>query len=400
MGADARARVVADLDADLPLHTAALVAGVVAEVPAYGDLARSQIAEVSGIVAWGTRVVLRHWVDDTLLAPDELRRFRAVGAARALDGRPVDAVLRAYRVAGAQLVDLVLAAAAERLDIDDVGALARCVLGCLDGLSEAVFEGWSTGSRTLAGDRRRALADLLRDIVAGRQATPAALADRSAELGIHLPSQPCLVLLDGRDPRRRIDVADLDALVDDVLLAAPVGGSSLADAGATVLRGAVDGWGVILLPDGAVPALERVVAARGRRGCAVRGRTLSDARAAYRLAAIALAGAPERAFAHRAVLDEADAQVLALLTAPDRADPARLVEIVLGPLAGDRVLQATLDVLVGADAATDAARALMVHPQTVRYRRQRITALTGRDTRLPWDRFVLEVARLTAAPAP
>ena len=120
-----------------------------------------------------------------------------------------------------------------------------------------------------------------------------------------------------------------------------------------------------------------------------------DVPRAHRLAELAATTAPDRAFAHREVLDEADAQVVALLAAHRDADPARLTDLALGAVADQPHLLEGLDAFLATGSATAAGELLGVHPQTMRHRLRRLVLLTGRDPRRPWDRFLLEVAGLS-----
>ena len=101
----------------------------------------------------------------------------------------------------------------------------------------------------------------------------------------------------------------------------------------------------------------------------------------------------------RSVLGEGDDLVLALLAARPAADPARVVSSVLGAVSGpdSQHLVEGLDAYLRTGSASEGAALLGLHPQTMRYRLRRLVALTGRDPRRPWDRFVLEAAR-TASP--
>ena len=71
-------------------------------------------------------------------------------------------------------------------------------------------------------------------------------------------------------------------------------------------------------------------------GCLVEATDTGDVPRAHRLAELAAATAPGRAFAVRPVLDEADAQVVALLAAHRDADPVRLAALVLGRVTDQR----------------------------------------------------------------
>jgi len=97
---------------------------------------------------------------------------------------------------------------------------------------------------------------------------------------------------------------------------------------------------------------------------------------------------------------------------PERAvsgDPfalPQLVDAVVGPLlaAGGELLRTLAAYLEGGGALEACARALFVHPNTVRYRLRRVSELTGRSPSDPRDALVLRTAllagRLAAAPPP
>ncbi|MFC5950975.1 PucR family transcriptional regulator, partial [Pseudonocardia lutea] len=95
---------------------------------------------------------------------------------------------------------------------------------------------------------------------------------------------------------------------------------------------------------------------------------------------------------------------------PERAvsgDPAALrllVESVVAPLeaAGGELLRTLGAYLEGGSALEACARALFVHPNTVRYRLRRVSELTGRSPSDPRDALVLRTGLLAgrlAAPA-
>ncbi|WP_046387170.1 helix-turn-helix domain-containing protein, partial [Kitasatospora aureofaciens] len=98
----------------------------------------------------------------------------------------------------------------------------------------------------------------------------------------------------------------------------------------------------------------------------------------------------------RRVLDRGDLEVVALVTGHPDADPGRVAEAVLGPLALDADTRRTLDAAIYSDGAPAAAARLHVHPQTVRYRLRRLAAATGRDPRTPWNRFAFQTALLAS----
>lgn len=360
-----RAEVSRRIRASLPAVVDDVVAVVREQVPAYAALTGAQRDEVTAIARWAVERVLDLWVDDDELTEADVRRFRGIGAARALDGRPLPGVLRAYRVGAARMTDLVADLGVDVLTAADALALARLWMGALDLLSEAVYAG-HTRATDRVGDREVALGDLLADIVSGRQSVRTALADRCRELGVVLPPRPVVLVTTGAAPAH-------------ALLATPYDGHLVALLGPPRAAPATD------------PSPDRT-RDHGERACTVTAHGVADVPRAHRLADLAVAHAPTHACGPR-VLDEGDAQVLAALRGHRDADPLRLVSGVLASAADQPDLLATLDAHLETGTATDAARVLDVHAQTVRHRLRRLTQLTGRRVGTPWDRFTLQAAR-------
>lgn len=387
MGAAERTAVIAGMRAVQPEVQARMLAAVRDSVPAYRSLSSDQAGDVSAIASWALTRIVDGWLTGAALDERDLARFRGIGATRAEDGRPLPAVLRAYRVATVAAIDAVVDLGGSALDRDDVLALTRVVLTAIDQLSEEIIAGWTAARDRLTDDRDRSLSGLLDDLVIGRQSSPGAFAARSRELGLALPERAVLAVLEATDPTTHISAAALVALPPD--LAPP-------ERHLAAVRG---GRAVLLLPADVGPLLTGVVQARAWRGCAVPATGSSAVAAAHRLAADALDTAPPHAFTDRPVLDEGDAQLLALLAARSGADPSRVADTVLGPLveAANRHLLDGLSAYLVTGNATDAARALHIHPQTLRYRLRRARYLTGRDPQLPWHRLALDVARHAAA---
>ncbi|MEU0430799.1 helix-turn-helix domain-containing protein [Streptomyces sp. NPDC006290] len=382
---EVRERIRQEMVAD-PRVVEAIVAAVHEQVPVYAALDDSRLPEVRAIAAWGLERLLQLWATDGTLGPADLRRFRGIASARAADGRPVQAVLRAYRVAGTVLTDEV-AARAPRLAAADAFALARMLLVTLDTLSEEMATAYAATSEDLAGDRTRALRLLLDDLIAGRHASVGALTDRSARLGIQLPD-PCCLLVAEPVAADRPDLAHETAtgLLD--ALAGPQGEvTSLA-----TVRGS---RAVLLLPLAASARVGAVLGERSWRGCVITGEGLDRVALAHRLAADALDTAPAHAHRSGHVLTDADAQVLALLAGRPAAAPDHIARLVLGPLtdAAQRHLLEALTAYIDSGSANAAARALHLHPQSLRYRLRRVHELTGRDPRDPWHRLTLDIAR-------
>ncbi|MFE2968046.1 PucR family transcriptional regulator [Streptomyces sp. NPDC059340] len=381
----AREHVRQEMVAD-PRVVAAIVSAVHEQVPVYAALDDSRLPEVRAIAAWGLERLLHLWVTDGALEPSDLRRLRGIAAARAADGRPVQAVLRAYRVAATVLTDEI-AARAPRLAAADAFALSRMLLTALDTLSEEMTTAYAATDEDLAADRDRALRLLLDDLIAGRHASVGALSDRSARLGVQLPDPYCLLVAEPVGAERP-DMA-LDAATG-LLEALAVPGDEVASS-ATV-RGS---RAVVLLPGAAAARAGAVLGARSWRGCAITGESLDRVAVAHRLAADALDTAPAHAHRPGRVLTDADAHVLALLGGHPAAAPDHVARLVLGPLTdpGQRHLMEALTAYIDAGSASAAARTLHLHAQSLRYRLRRIHALTARDPRDPWQRLTLDIAR-------
>jgi hypothetical protein len=127
---------------------------------------------------------------------------------------------------------------------------------------------------------------------------------------------------------------------------------------------------------------------------------LTGAHASAREALAALRAAPGRPDAPRPVA--ADDLLPERALGGDPAAHRRLVDTVVAPLeaAGGELLRTLAAYVEGGAALEGCARALYVHPNTVRYRLRRVGEVTGYSPTDPRDAFVLRtalvVARLTA----
>lgn len=395
MGHQARQRVRREILDEVGPAVDTLVESVRRQVPAYRALDGSRLPEVRAIAGWVLTRSLELWVDDGDFTPADLARFRGIGAARAADGRPLPAVLRAYRVAATTLLERLSAHTADLLEVEDVFALARLWLSGLDSLSESLYAGYTAAAERLSGDRNRALRDLLDDLLTGRHSSAGALADRTARLGVRLPDPYCLLVAEA-DPAHPAPARDATAPEAAAAATAADLADGLAGEGSgTVLMTTRGPRAVLLLPAQAAEALPSALTLHHWRGCVISGEPAEQLPTAYRLAADALDTAPAHAYGAEALLREADAYVLALLGARPTAAPERVAQAVLGPLLRPdrRHLGEALDAYLDTGSATAAADLLHLHPQTLRYRLRRIRELTGRDPRRPWQRLTLDIAR-------
>jgi len=391
VGMPARLAVQRELTADLSEAGETLIDAVRAQIPAYKALEPGQLIEARAIASWALSRAVELWVHDGALDAQDLARFRSIGAARAADGRPLPAVLRAYRVTASLASDLVVQRGRGRLDVEDVLALTRVWLASIDALSEALFTGYTLAAERLVGDRERALRDLFDDLLVGRQASPGALSDRCRQLQVSLPAIPWLLVVEPIDPALAVtENAAADLVAQLGIAHSPAGTDSRHHLSLARGRRAV-----LLLPPGVRADLDAAVSARGWRGCLINEAPIAEASGAYRLAVYALDTAPRHAYDHGGLLTDGDAHVLALLSARPTARPPDVVRTVLGPLADPRHVHLLdgLGAFLATGSATAAADLLRVHPQTLRYRLRRVRELTGRDPRLPWQRLVLDIAR-------
>lgn len=354
------------------------------EIPAYAGLQDSQRQETEAIAAWGVRRLLELWVDDARIGEADLRQFHGIGVARGTDGRPLSAVLRAYRVGAVEASALVRDSGAATLDVDDVLALNVVLLETLDALSESLAAGYAAASERLAGDRDEMVRTLVQDLLAGRQVSAAALEDRTRLLGLTLPARLSMTVVGSGE--------GVALSAGDVAQLAVAGAGDDARPDGVVLSTTRHGQGVVL--HGRAVHLGVEARFRGWRACRVDDVALHDLPTAYRVAEVAVRHAPEEAVPADGTLLEADARLVALLHGQPTVDPRTFAEAALRPLLepSQAHLLAGLDAYLVHGTAIDAARALDLHPQTMRYRLRRIRQVTGRDLGSSWDRLLLGAA--------
>lgn len=362
-----------------------IIASIREQIPAYAALSQEQLSEVTAIAEWGTKRILEEWAAGGSLSEADVQRFKGIGAARALDGRPLPGVLRAYRLAGTLITELVEEVGGTRLTVTDAMALSRLWMASIDTLSEALYAGHIAAADRVSGDRARALGDLVDDLLIGRQVTRTGLADRSRELGITLAARMDLLVLTPEDGGDQITAESMDTFV----------AQQCPDHAVRTLVRVRAGVAVAVLPT-EVTSHQEAARQRRWRGCHLAELKVADLPRAFRLAEHALDRAPQRAFADRSILAEADAQVIALLTGHADADPDQLDALVVAQLRtnGADHLTEGLQAYLDTGSAAEAADLLGLHAQTMRHRLRRIVEVTGRDPRRPWDHLVLEAALL------
>lgn len=303
--------------------------------------------------------------------------FEEVGRLEWREGRSLGTLLSAYR-AGARVAwrHLSMTAVERGLDPASVAALAEAVFVFVEELSSASARGYVDEQRLTSAERERLRAQLAELLLSDRSDSTLIRAT-ALRAGWPMPASVALILVDPDDDTANTFLDRLDTR------ALPVRHGGLAGA---------------ILPDPDAPG-RRPVLERSLRGCgAVVGTTVSPAQlpssvrvaeAAVRLARVgALSGDPIF------VADHYDT----ILVARDPWLSDRLREQVLAPLAGmpDATRQRLEDTLAAWLAAMGdrqaAARALQVHPQTVRYRLRQLHEAFGDTLEDPTVRLRLILA--------
>lgn len=297
-----------------------------------------------------------------------------LGAGEARDGRPLEALLSAYRVGARVAWRRAAAAVAEDVGTETLSILAEAIFGYIDELSAASADGFSAELAATAGEADRRRRALLRLLLRRPAADPAAVEDAARAADWPLPST--VAALAWRAP------GDRPPPLPPGALAAPLEA----------------GWCAIV-PDPHAPgrtaqlraALRDRPAALGPSGPV--GATASSAERAF--AALDLL---ERGVLRADGLVDCDEHMATLVLHRDGRLLDDLAERALSPFAdlGESArerLAATL--LAWLDAQADvptAAKRLHVHPQTVRYRMRRLRELFGERLDDPDARFALLVA--------
>ena len=301
-----------------------------------------------------------------------------LGRGEAREGRPLEALLSAYRI-GARVAWRHAAAAARHrgLGADALAPLAEAVFAFIDELSARSAEGYAYEQSVAAGEaagRRRALVQLM---VARPPSEPAAVEDAARDAGWRLPDTLAALVWRG-DP--------------DVRLA---GGLPLGSLAARVRDDTV----CALVPDAHAPG--RLVALRRSFGgeTAALGPVVPWAEA-WRSAARAAAavGLAAEGLLPDGGLVVTDSHLADLALLRDRRLLEDLAASSLAPLDGrtagarNRLLETLRAWIDHQGRVPDVARALHVHPQTVRYRLTQLRESFGPALDDPDGRFELALA--------
>lgn len=366
------------IESELPVVAADILVSIAREVPEY---ARPLEGAFGHGVRTGVTEALRQFV--ALIRDPQAGRgpgrevYLALGRGELIEGRTLDSLQSAYRV-GARVAWRRVAAAARRADLDPEvqSLLAEAIFAYIDELSADSVEGYAEAQAEMEGERQRRQ----RNLVALLLADPPA-----AEPAIRTAAQAA-----GWPPPR--SAAALACREEELSRAA-------RRLPPDVLTATVQGTGCIVISDPTGPGRRKELAHAVGSGPAALGPAGSPADLAdsWALALATLRAAEAGVLAaDRMVLAEEHLSQLLL------SENQHLVERI-----GGRRLQA-LDALTskmrrrlektalayvqqqGNAAAT--ARALQIHPQTVRYRLARLRELLGDALDEPDARFELEIS--------
>jgi hypothetical protein len=378
--------VAAVLRPELPALADEMIAAIGAEVPGYARPLEGPFG-----VALRTGVVesLRQFVgmiEDPAAGRGAGREvYVNLGRGEMRAGRSLDALLAAYRV-GARVAWRRFATAGERarLSPGTLYALAESIFAYIDELSADSIEGYAQEQTAAAGARQLRRQQLAALLLQQPPAPASAVEAAASEAGWALPRMlAALVLETDEDGAASGEQADRLAvrLGRDVLV--------------TRVPPLIVAW----VPDPAAPGRRRELeAALGERRAALGPMVPSpDAPISFARARGVLRLAREGAIEERGLL-LAEQHNLSLLLSGDRRLARDVVERALAPLEGETELsrdrlRTTLDAWLRHRGRTEAvARALHVHPQTVRYRLARLQDLFGARLDDPDGRFELELA--------
>ena len=312
---------------------------------------------------------------------DESREvYLNLGRGEMRAGRSLDALLAAYRL-GARVAWRRLAAAGERAGLPPhtLYALAEAIFAYIDELSADSIEGYAREQAAAAGTLQRRRQRLAALLVQEPPADPATVEAEAANAAWRLPRNLAALVVDAADASG--EHADRLAL----------------RLGPEALVAHVAPFIVALVPAGGRRG-ELEAAVRGRRAALGPAVTWQEARVSFARASELLRLARDGGIEDSGGLLLADTHKLALLLGVDRRLARDVADTALAPLETETELSrdrlgSTLDAWLRHRGRTEAvARALHVHPQTVRYRLARLRELFGPRLEDPDARFELELA--------
>lgn len=371
--------MAAALRPELPVLSDEIVAAISRAVP---DYARPLEGPFGRALREGVEEALRQFVTqvedpaaDRAAGHDV---YIGLGRGEMRAGRSLDALLSAYRI-GARVAWRRLAAAGERegLAPHTLYVLAEAIFAYIEELSAASSEGYAREQAAAAGAQQRRRHRLAALLVQDPPPAPAAVEAAASEAAWPLPRSLAAMAVPGEEADR---------------LAARLGPDAIVAALPPVT--------VAIVPDPAAPGRRRELdaALRGRR--AVLGPTVGwqEAGLSFARARAVLVLASDGTWQAGRGLVVAEEHLLQLILGGDPRLARDLAGRALAPLEAEtdlsrRRLAGTLEAWLRHRGRTEeVARALHVHPQTVRYRMNRLRDLFGKALDDPDRRFEIEVA--------
>jgi hypothetical protein len=386
------------IEPELDAITDEILATIAVEVPEY---ARPLEGSFGRGVRTGVTEALRQFVE-LIRSPSGARGpgrdvYVALGRGELRQGRTLDSLQSAYRV-GARGAWRRVAEAARRAEVDAEvqSLLAESIFAFIEELSADSVDGYAEARTHLEGERRRRQRELVVLLLRDPPAEEADLRAAAAAVGWRVPLTAAAI-------------ACAEAELERIARRLP------ADA----LEAALDGEGCAVVPDpegpGRADEIERALAGRtaaigpsvplaelaGSRALAQAALRAAEAGALGEAGAASARGAaPPRdvAAASQAGPLRADDLLVDLLLLEGRAVVDRIAARRLAPLAEltpkarRRMAETALAYVREGGNAAAMARALDLHPQTVRYRLARLRELLGEQLDDPDARLELELA--------
>ena len=355
---------VSSLRSDLPRVAKVVVAEVMREVPAYDVPFQGRMGR---IIEKAVQVSLESFVSlASQTAPRSTTQVgvgvaaaRDLGQAEARNGRPVDALLSAYRVgAGAAWRELSVEAVAAGVDAATLGRFAELVFSYIDELSAASVAGHNTETSSAERARVVQLDRLTRALIDGAAASEL---EAAADAAQWTPPRTLTAVI---VPAARL--ATTAAVLDPRTL--------------TLAEELPDGedHAALLVPDAGGPARNHLLEVLAGRPAVIgpaRPWTRAAESHARAVRALPLAAGDEPL--------DTDAVLPELVLTADPAALADLREAALAPFAGVaegtavRLAETLRAWLLLQGRRELVAEALHVHPQTVRYRMNQVRDLYG-----------------------
>jgi hypothetical protein len=371
------------IEPELPAATEEILATIAEQVPEY---ARPLEGGFGVAIRTGVTEALRQFVA-LIRDPDAGREpgrdvYVGLGRGELHEGRTLDALQSAYRV-GARVAWRRVSAAARRqgADPEQLGLLAEAIFAYIDELSADSVEGYARAQREQEGERQRRRRELLSLLLRDPPAEEGDLRAAAQGAGWRLPRSAAPLAVAEADlarVARRLPADALAGSVDDVGCAL-VSGAASSSRNSELAR-----------------ATESVTAALGPSvPRAELASSWSLAKAALRAAetgAIDGASSPILAEEHLADLMIFESGGVAERLA--RSQLAPLDELTAAARA--RMEETALAFVQHGGNAAAMARALHLHPQTIRYRLTRLRELFGEQLDDPDARFELELALRSA----